>query len=268
MNVKLLQTLLNHHGFPVGTVDGDAGRKTHAGAKAALAAAGVGAAGWSDARRLVGALQHVLNMSGHAAGAVDGLMGHNTENAIEEAEASLAGVKLVVNRTPLPAQPAVKGEIPTQAECPSFYGNPAKGEVKPHIISFDLPMKLRLDWDLGTTVSRVSLHRKAGPSFVAAIGDVRDKYGEDVMRRLGIDRYAGGYNHRSMRGGSAWSMHAYGCAVDFYAAPNGLKARCPQALFCKPEYQPFLDIMEAHGWLPAIRLWGADAMHFQRARLR
>jgi len=70
-----------------------------------------------------------------------------------------------------------------------------------------------------------------------------------------------------MRGGSKWSMHAYGCAIDFYAAPNGLRTRCPKALFCGDEYKPFLDIMQSFDWLPAIRLWGADAMHFQVARI-
>lgn len=88
-----------------------------------------------------------------------------------------------------------------------------------------------------------------------------------MPRDPGIDRYAGAYTHRKMRGGSKWSMHAFGCAIDFYAEPNGLRTRCPQALFCGTDYKDFLDIMEAHEWLPAIRLWGADAMHFQRARI-
>jgi hypothetical protein len=88
-----------------------------------------------------------------------------------------------------------------------------------------------------------------------------------MPRGTGIDRYAGAYTHRKMRGGSNWSMHAFGCAIDFYAEPNGLRTRCPQDLFCGSDYKDFLDIMEAHEWLPAIRLWGADAMHFQRARI-
>lgn len=85
--------------------------------------------------------------------------------------------------------------------------------------------------------------------------------------RLGLDRHAGTYNHRRMRGGSAWSMHAYGCAWDFHAAPNGLTTRCPQALFCGREYRAFFDIWEAHGWISLGRAIGRDWMHVQAARL-
>jgi hypothetical protein len=156
--------------------------------------------------------------------------------------------------------------LPRQSEVGTFYGKPGP-MIEAQLAMFDLPMALRLDWDLAKTTKRVRLHRKCGPAFVAAIGAVRTQYGEAEMKKLGIDRFAGGYAHRQMRGGTSWSMHAYGCAVDFYAGPNGLKVRCPDALFCGAVYKPFLDIMEAHGWLPAIRLWGADAMHFQMARL-
>lgn len=156
--------------------------------------------------------------------------------------------------------------LPRQAECATFYGQPGPG-IEAQLIMAVLPFDLRLDWDLGTKVRKVRLHRKCAPAFTAAMTAVHAQYGPVKMRDLGIDRFAGGYNHRQMRGGTSWSMHAYGCAVDFYAGPNGLKVRCPDALFCKPEYKPFLDIMEAHGWLPAVRLWGADAMHFQMARL-
>lgn len=156
--------------------------------------------------------------------------------------------------------------IPRQSEVDKFYGRPGP-EVEAQLGFAELPFDLRLDWDLAKTVRRVRLHKKCIPAFVAAMTEVHKHYGAQKMRELGIDRFAGAYNHRKMRGSSRWSMHAYGCAVDFYAAPNGLKVRCPDALFCKPEYKPFLDIMEKHGWLPAIRLWGADAMHFQMARL-
>lgn len=156
--------------------------------------------------------------------------------------------------------------LPRQSECAVFYGKPGP-EIEARLVMADLSFNLRLDWDLTKMVSRVRLHQKCAPAFVAAITEVRAAYGAKAFSDLGIDRFAGAYTHRKMRGGTKWSMHAYGCAVDFYAAPNGLRVRCPDALFCKPEYKRFLDIMESHGWLPAIRLWGADAMHFQMARL-
>ena len=156
--------------------------------------------------------------------------------------------------------------LPRQADCVAFYGMPGPA-IEAQLAFANLPFDLRLDWDLGKTVRRVRLHKKCCAPFVAALTEVRDHYGPARFTSLGIDRFAGGYAHRNMRGGKAWSMHAFGCAVDFYAAPNGLKVRCPDALFCRPDYKAFLDIMERHGWLPAIRLWGADAMHFQMARL-
>lgn len=156
--------------------------------------------------------------------------------------------------------------LPRQSEVGAFYGAPGT-QIEAQLVTAELPFHLRLDWDLEKTVRRVRLHKKCAPAFVAAMTEVWTEYGEKQFRALGIDRFAGGYNHRVMRGGKSWSMHAYGCAVDFYAGPNGLKVRCPDALFCKPEYKDFLDIMEKHGWLSALRLWGADAMHFQMARL-
>jgi hypothetical protein len=156
--------------------------------------------------------------------------------------------------------------IPLQRDVASYYGKPG-AEIEGRLAMAVLPFRLRLDWDLAKSTNRVQLHQKCTAPFVAAMTEVFAHYGLPKMQELGIDRFAGGYVHRQMRGGSSWSMHAYGCAVDFYAGPNGLKVRCPDAVFCKPEYKRFLDIMESHGWLPAIRLWGADAMHFQMARL-
>ena len=148
----------------------------------------------------------------------------------------------------------------------SYYGVPGDA-VRAQLVTLELPFSLRLDWNLRTSTNKIRVHRRAAPQLERALIAVRAHYGADGMRDLGIDRYAGAYTHRSMRSGSKWSMHAYGCAIDFYSEPNGLRTRCPQALFCGDAYQPFLDIMEANEWLPAIRLWGADAMHFQRARV-
>jgi hypothetical protein len=156
--------------------------------------------------------------------------------------------------------------LPRQRDVEQFYGKPGLA-IESQLMFVDLKYPLRLDWSLGQSVRRLRLHKKCAETAATALAEVFDHYGQAKARELGLDRYAGGYNHRKMRGGNSWSMHAYGCAMDFHAGPNGLKVKCPDALFCGPDYKDFLDIMERNGWLPAIRLWGADAMHFQAARL-
>lgn len=264
MRLRDVQMLMASAGFYSGGIDGIDGPKTQAGVSRALAGAG---ARWSKKRRLIGAAQTILNAAGFEAGTVDGYAGHNTREALAGWHYErLHGKREDVDRTPVDYQRPSHLNLPSQAEVASFYGRPGD-QIKGRLETVSLPFKLRIDYNLRQRISRVTLHQKCAPSFVAAITEVRERYGADRMSELGIDRYAGGYNHRKMRGGSKWSMHAYGCAVDFYAAPNGLRMSCPQALFCGTEYRDFLDIMESHGWLPAIRLWGKDAMHFQQARL-
>jgi peptidoglycan hydrolase-like protein with peptidoglycan-binding domain len=269
MNLTDAQTALSAAKFYAGKIDGLDGPMTQAAVIAALRSAiGTAGDGWPPERRLIGAVQAALNALEHEAGAVDGWAGHNTANALEAFlyQRSMGKPLRVARMSDAPAAKVLGRDLPRQAECDRFYGTPGD-EVKSRLVTVDLPYDLRLDWALDQTVGRVTLHSLCAPSFVLAMEAVRAEYGADQQAALGLDRYAGGYMHRRMRGGSKWSMHAYGCAVDFYAAPNGLTTRCPRALFCGPDYRAFLDIMQDHGWLPALRLWGADAMHFQRARL-
>jgi hypothetical protein len=266
MNSTDVQMLLASAGYYRSAIDGDAGPLTMAAVAITERNAGASSASWTKSRRLIAAGQRVLNAQGFEAGPVDGYAGHNTREALTAWRSAQAGTSAAVEREPLPQQPGA-GDIPTQSQCPVYYGQPGTDALRNQLVYVTLPFDLRLDWALDQVTRRVRLHVKAAPSFEAAMLAVRDHYGLARMRELGIDRFAGGYVERRMRGGTSWSMHSYGCAVDFYAAPNALRTRCPQALFCGPDYAALLDIMQAHGWLPAIRLWGADAMHFQRARL-
>ena len=258
-----LQGLLKQAGLYAGRIDGIAGGRTTAAVLAALAGRG---RDWPTARRQVGAAQVILNKLGYEAGSVDGLEGHNTRNALAAwRHKATTGRKLTVRRSAAKSY-APASSLPTQSQCDSFYGRPG-GEIKARLATKRLPFPLRIDYALSQNRTTATLHRLVIDRYVGALEAVRDHYGYDALRDLGIDRFGGDYNHRKMRGGSRWSMHAYGIAVDHYAAPNGLTTRCPQALFCGGAYKPFLDIMEAHGMLPAIRLWGADAMHFQAATM-
>ncbi|MGY9050175.1 MAG: M15 family metallopeptidase, partial [Rhodobacterales bacterium] len=190
----------------------------------------------------------------------------NTAEALTAWRSARAGASAAVERVASPHQPDA-ASIPTQAECSTYYGQPGTDEIRNQLVYVTLPFDLRIDWALDQTTRRIRVHAKAAASLERALLAVFDHYGSDDMRDLGIDRFAGSYVERRMRGGASWSMHSYGCAVDFYAAPNALRLRCPHALFCGAAYKPLLDIMQANEWLPALRLWGADAMHFQRARM-
>ena len=226
---------------------------------------------WGNNRRLMAAGQAILNAYKFDAGAIDGIVGHNTTEAFRAWDfKNITGQKESVRRKALSGyKPPRAGRsiIPRQKDVEIYYGKAGKnsGTVRHQLTTIRLPFMLRIDYNLRQSTNKITVHKKAAPSLKAALLEVHAHYGIAKMRELGIDRFAGGYNPRKMRGGSKWSMHAYGCAVDFYAKPNGLRMSCPQALFCRPEYKPFLDIMEKHGWFPALRLWGKDAMHFQRA---
>ena len=75
-----------------------------------------------------------------------------------------------------------------------------------------------------------------------------------------VREYAGCYANRTMRGSAATSLHAWGAAIDFWPAKNGLWTHWPTTASMP------IVIMEAfarQGWLSAGAFWGRDAMHFQ-----
>lgn len=266
MNISTVQRLLATTNSYNSGIDGIAGGKTMAAVTNII-----GASNWSQKRQLIAAAQHILNALGYEAGSVDGYEGHNTKNALAAWDyKNQYGEKEIIDRTPMrpqsPAANPLANPLPRQNDVATYYGQPG-AQIKSRLATVALPYSLRIDYNLRQKATKVTLHKKCVTPFIAAMVEVKEHYGLSRMIALGIDRYAGGFNHRKMRGGSSWSMHAYGCAVDFFARPNGLRMRCPEALFCGSDYKAFLDIMESHGWLSALRLWGADAMHFQMARL-
>lgn len=219
----------------------------------------------SQKRRLVAATQACLKKLGYDPGVVDGYEGPDTTEGMNAfLYKAVHGKEEVVERKPIPAGTgANNGNIPKQSECEAVYGKPGPA-IERQLVLIEFPFHFYYG---RSKVRRMRVHKLAAQQLKKALIEVHDHYGEPKWRELGLDDYAGTYNHRSMRGGTKWSMHAYGCAIDLHPAGNGLRTRCPQALFCKPEYKDFLDIMEANEWLPALRLWGADGMHFQRARM-
>jgi hypothetical protein len=140
----------------------------------------------------------------------------------------------------------------------AFYGDPAKGEVAPQLVKLDVRgIGLRYD---SKPVSSINVHRKCAES----LGHVLEEVSKLAPTHSWVlQQYAGVYNHRPMRGGTRWSLHAYGAAIDLAPGTNGLNTHWPTR-----STMP-LEVMECfarEGWLPAGAFWSRDAMHFQATR--
>ena len=96
---------------------------------------------------------------------------------------------------------------------------------------------------------------------------VLDHYGPERIRELGLDLFGGCLNVRRMRGGSAWSVHAWGAALDFDPERNQLRWGRARARFARPEYEKWWALWEAEGFLSLGRARDFDWMHVQAARL-
>lgn len=157
---------------------------------------------------------------------------------------------------------------PLQRDCADFYGNPAtaKGNASPkwekeNLVLIKCPWVLRYD---GKPVRGIRIHKKCADSLSRVLARIWERAGKSqaVIDRMGMSVYGGSYNFRPVRGGASLSMHAYGCAVDFDPARNGLGNPNPAMS------RVVIEEFEREGWE-----WGGhwsrpDGMHFQAAWTR
>jgi len=142
------------------------------------------------------------------------------------------------------------------------YGKPNEtGEG--YLTTILLPYPMRLAWDLDTKVSKMRCHKLAAEAFLNVFNDLLAHYGLKEIERLGIDLFGGCFNYRKMRGGSSWSKHAWGIAIDLDPARNKLKETAKTARFARPEYQKMIDIFYRHGFISLGIEKGYDWMHFE-----
>lgn len=263
MNPFELQTHLNRLGFGPIAVDGDAGAKTLAAAERIIRSLAVNPASWSNTRRLVGAEQAIMRDAGLYTGKVDGLAGPATAYARVKWQAgawrdTLMDPVAADERMPEP----VKTAWPRQADCLKFYGKVGENQTMLH-----LPFSMRLAWDARQEVRKFSIHEKVHDSAARCFARVLEAYGEEEIRRLRLDLFGGCLNVRKMRGGSAWSMHSWGIAIDFDPAHNALNMGRDKASLARPDYEAFWKIWTEEGWLSLGKARNFDWMHVQAARL-
>lgn len=143
-----------------------------------------------------------------------------------------------------------------------FYGPVGQNQTQ-----IALPYPMYLDWALGTQVSKITCHEKVADSVTTIFKNLLSEYGQQKLHDLGIDQFGGMLNVRKMRGGSAWSIHSWGAAMDLDADRNMLKETHKTARFARPEYLPMWRIIEAEGWTSLGRARDFDWMHLQAANL-
>ena len=147
-------------------------------------------------------------------------------------------------------------------ELISKYGKPNE-TGKGYLVTIKLPYPMRLSWDMNVKVSKMSCHKLVSDKFISVFNDLLSHYGYDKIVELGIDRFGGCFNFRKMRGGSDYSRHSWGVAIDLDPVRNKLKETSRTARFARPEYKPMIDIFYKHGFLSLGIEKNYDWMHFE-----
>lgn len=169
-----------------------------------------------------------------------------------------AFVTKVSNNTPL-SQKWPKQDYNSMV---NFYGPVGENQIR-----VEIPYRLKLAWAPTTELSKITCHQKVAKSIYVIFENTLSSYGKKDITKLGLDLFGGCLNVRKMRGGSAWSIHSWGSAIDLDPDKNQLRWGRDKASFAKKEYEEFWKIVEAEGWLGLGRARNFDWMHFQAALL-
>lgn len=194
-------------------------------------------------------------------GKIDGLRGPQTDVALDSL------VFLVKNDRPPhlfrdhEVPKASRWPVQGSAEFKQRFGNPG---VESNLVKIQPAYPHLYN---GRPVSGIRIHKEVASSLEKVLQTVLQEYGQQRISELGLNKFAGSYNNRVMRGGSKKSMHAWGIALDYYPSRNPLKWGQDRALFAKPEYDKWWEIWEAEGWVSLGRVRDFDWMHVQAARL-
>lgn len=150
----------------------------------------------------------------------------------------------------------------TTAQITAKYGKPTM-DGKEYLETIPLPYPMRLAWDTKVSVSKITCHKMIGDKLIAAFNEILKVYGYAKIKELGIDLFGGCFNFRQMRGGSDYSRHSWGLAIDLDPERNQLKETSATARFARPEYKEMIDIFYKHGFISLGREKNYDWMHFE-----
>lgn len=269
----ITQQFLTNQGFDLGKPDGLFGIKS----KAALVK-------WkqntnlfgmfTEDRTIIAIAQTVFKDAGCTMRAddIDGYIGPGTRWAFEEWKRKISGQpadtwrdKIVVPPAPKVQAPAISTQFPkdgNESEIIKYYGQLGSNQT-----TITLPYSMRIAWNTNQVVSKMGCHEKVADLFLKGFQKVEDAYGLVKISQLGLDLYGGCLSVRQKRGGTSWSTHAWGAAIDIDPDRNQLKWKKEQATLSKPEYDEWWRIWEDLGAVSLGRKLNYDWMHFQFIRI-
>ncbi len=149
----------------------------------------------------------------------------------------------------------------TTAQAIKDFGKP--NEEGTYLTTIDLPYPMVLAWDKKVTVKKMRCHKLVAKNFHNVFTELLAHYGLPKIKELGIDLYGGCFNFRKMRGGTDYSRHSWGVAIDLDPERNQLHETKATARFARPEYKPMIDIFYKNGFLSLGVEKNYDWMHFE-----
>lgn len=146
---------------------------------------------------------------------------------------------------------------PDQASLRRFYGEPGD---ESNLVTIEFPYPMFYD---GKRVTKTRVHKKCAESLLRVLNDIRGMLPSSPDIVDDAQDYGGCFNFRPKRGGTSWSLHAWGAAIDLDADDNSFRDSWP----VKAD-MPFaiIEAFAREGWVSAAAFWGYDAMHFQATR--
>lgn len=269
IDIKSIQQVLALKGYYSGAIDGLAGPKTYAAVEAGLSNfhLNVNWSDWSPGRLRIAFMQAFFRDQDIETGIVDGYMGPQTAQAFE--------IYQHLRRTGKPPDPwrdditvetkadtPVSNNWPRQRSLKKFYGDVGRNQT-----ILTLPFEMKIAWNKKQIIKRFSIHEKCHDSALRVFTKINSHYSPEERAEHGMDLFGGCLNVRKMRGGSRWSTHAWGIAIDFDPIRNQLRWGRDRAYFDAPECEQFWKFWEEEGWLSLGRAKNFDWMHCQAARL-
>lgn len=230
---------------------------------------------WDRHRRLIAVMQLMCFEKGITqVGKIDGLIGPSTRLAFHifvegpqewrDKKETLPLSKTVLDKSKLPTVPYWPTQSMVRSQSHRAFGRAGENQT---LLYLPKHIPLVLAWDERKSVTRFSCHEKVVDTLTRIYVNTFDAYGEERFKDLGFNLFGGCFNHRPIRGGTALSIHSWGCALDIDPARNQLRWKSNRARMARPEYDKFWNIVKDEKVVGLGPARNYDWMHIQMATI-